>query len=242
VLSGTHEGVPGLPRGKSGLPAQEVRAAQRDRLLRAVIAAVAQAGYRDVTIADIVRRARVSRAAFYAHFADKEECFLAATNHGGQLMGERVRAATRAVPREAGAEGALRASVAAFLHFLVTEPQFARAFYIDMPAAGAGAAAQLETAHRGFARMNRIWHERALQEHPDWPVVPREAYYALAGGSAELVRALVRRDAIAELPRLEEPLVALHLAVLAGRRWPPPAGPSADPPAGPPAEPAAEPA
>ena len=32
-----------------------------------------------VRVAGIVRRARVSRAAFYAHFADKEDCFLAAT-------------------------------------------------------------------------------------------------------------------------------------------------------------------
>lgn len=196
-------------------------------MLRAVIGAVAQTGYRDVTVADIVRRARVSRAAFYAHFADKEECFLAATSHGGQLMAQRVLAATRAVPTAAGAKAALRASITAFLDFLVTEPEFARAFYIDMPAAGAGAAAQLEAAHRGFARANRRWHERARQDHPDWPVVPREAYYALAGASAELVRALVRRGAIAELPSLEEHMVALHLAVLAAQPWPVRAEPEA---------------
>ena len=41
VLARTHEGEPGLPRGRNGLPAETVRAAQRERLLRAVIAAVA---------------------------------------------------------------------------------------------------------------------------------------------------------------------------------------------------------
>src|SRR6266487_2743998 len=234
ILAGTHEGEPGLPRGRSGLPTEEVRAAQRERLVRAVIAAVAQSGFHNVTVADIVRRARVSRAAFYAHFADKEECFLAATSLGGRLMGDRVLVATRAVPRGASAEDALRASIGAFLGFLVAEPAFARAFYIDMPAAGAGAAAQLEAARRGFARLNRIWHERAREDHPDWPSVSREAYYALAGASAELVRAVVRADAIDTLPRLADTLVALHLAVLAARPWPAPPQPPPPPSPGPP--------
>src|SRR6266705_5391323 len=98
TLAKTHEGKPGLPRGRSRLPLPAVRASQRERLLRSVIAAVSESGYLAVTIADIVRRAKVSRAAFYAHFADKEDCFLAATRQGGQLMTGRVIAATRALP------------------------------------------------------------------------------------------------------------------------------------------------
>jgi len=39
------------------------------------VAAVAEHGFGNLTIADIVRRAKVSRAAFYAHFTDKEDCF-----------------------------------------------------------------------------------------------------------------------------------------------------------------------
>src|SRR6516162_11955539 len=86
TLAHTHEGKPGLPRGRNSLPEPDVRASQQERLRRAVIAAVAESGYPAVTIADIVRRARVSRAAFYAHFANKEECFLAATREGRELM------------------------------------------------------------------------------------------------------------------------------------------------------------
>src|SRR5215467_12629791 len=55
VLARTHEGEPGLPRGRSGLPPETVRAVQRERLLRSVIAAVAASGFSDVTVADIVR-------------------------------------------------------------------------------------------------------------------------------------------------------------------------------------------
>lgn len=219
VLARTHEGEPGLPRGRTGLPADEVREAQRERLLRAVIAAVDTAGLRDVTIADIVRGARVSRAAFYAHFADKEDCFLAAARQGGLLMADRVVSATRKAPDDASAEELLRASIGAFVDFLAEEPAFARAFYIDMPVAGPRAVRQLEAAQHGFARLNRAWHERARRDHPGWPAVPYQAYYALAGATTELVRAEVRRGLIDAANGLKDTLVALHLAVLAGRPW-----------------------
>jgi AcrR family transcriptional regulator len=219
VLARTHEGEPGLPRGRTGLPADEVREAQRDRLLRAVIAAVDTAGFRDVTVADIVRGARVSRAAFYAHFADKEDCFLAAARQGGLLLADRVTSAAKKAPDDASAEDLLRASLGAFVDFLAEEPAFARAFYIDMPVAGPRAVRQLEAAQHGFARLNRAWHERACRDHPGWPAVPYQAYYALAGATTELVRAEVRRGPIDASNGLKDTLVALHLAVLAGRPW-----------------------
>ncbi len=218
-LAGTREGEPGLPRGRSGLPADEVREAQRERLLRAVIAAVDTTGFRDVTVADIVRGARVSRAAFYAHFADKEDCFLAATRQGGLLMADRVVSATRKMPDDASADDVLRASIAAYVEFLAEEPAFARAFYVDMPLAGPRAVRLIEAAQHGFARLNRAWHQRARHDHPDWPAVPYEAYYALAGAATELVRFEVRRGPIDATGGLEDTLVALYLAVLAARRW-----------------------
>ncbi len=218
-LAGTHEGEPGLPRGRSGLPADEVREAQRERLLRAVIAAVDAAGFRDVTVADIVRAARVSKAAFYAHFADKEDCFLAATRQGGLRMADRVVAAVRKAPEDATAEDLLRASIAAYLAFLAEEPAFARAFYVDMPGAGPRAVRQIEAAQHGFARLNRAWHERARRDHPAWPAVPYQAYYALAGATTELVRIEVRRGTIDATDGLQDILVALHMAVLAAKPW-----------------------
>jgi AcrR family transcriptional regulator len=219
ALARTHEGEPGLPRGRSGLPIETVRAAQRERLLRAVIAAVAKTGFSDVTVADIVRGARVSKAAFYAHFADKEDCFLAATREGGQLMIDRVAAAARRVPPETSAEDALRASIAAFLEFLAQEPAFTRAFYVDMPAAGPRAVRRIEAAQHGFARLNRAWHERGRRDNPAWPIVPYQAYYALVGATAELVRVEVRHGRIHAIPGLEGTPVGLHLAVLAAQPW-----------------------
>jgi AcrR family transcriptional regulator len=197
-----------------------VRAAQRDRLLAAAVAAVAECGFHGMTVADIVRRAKVSRAAFYVHFSDKENCFLSATAHGGDLLFDAVTAATHGLPDDTPPEESLRAGVRAFLGFLAMEPAFARVFYVDMPAAGAGAVARFDTAQRRYADLNRAWHERARKQFPDWPEVPYDAYLGLSGATTELVAMRVRHGRTAELPELEDTLVALHLAVMAGQSWP----------------------
>jgi AcrR family transcriptional regulator len=220
TLARTHEGKPGLPRGRSHLPPPAVRASQRERLLRSVIAAVSESEYAAVTVADIVRRARVSRAAFYDHFAGKEDCFLAATGEGRQLMLTRVVSASRALPAGTSDEEVLRAACRAYLTFLADEPAFARVFFISMPAAGAHAVDRLHAASGMFADLNRAWHQRAREHHPEWPAVPDEAYLALAGGATELVRSMVRAGRTDALPDLEGTLVSLHLAVLAARPWP----------------------
>ena len=220
TLARTHEGKPGLPRGRSRLPLSAVRASQRERLLRSVIAAISESGYLAVTVADIVRGARVSRAAFYAHFADKEDCFLAATAEGRELMIAQVVSATRALPAGSRAEEILRVACRAYLEFLAGEPAFATVFYVHMPTAGPRALARLDAAAGRFAELNARWHHRAREHHPDWPLVPPEAYLALAGATDELVRSMVRAGHADKLPELEQTLVSFHLAVLAARRWP----------------------
>jgi AcrR family transcriptional regulator len=220
TLAKTHEGKPGLPRGRSHLPPSAVRASQRERLLRSVIAAVSESGFLAVTVADIVRGARVSRAAFYAHFADKEDCFLAATAEGRELMIAQVVSATHALPAGSGDEEVLRAAHRAYLAFLASEPAFTRVFYVHMPAAGPRAVDRLDAAPGLFADLNQKWHQRAREHHPEWPSVPPEVYLALAGATDELVRSMVRTGRTDALADLEETVVSLHLAVLAARPWP----------------------
>jgi AcrR family transcriptional regulator len=220
TLADTHEGKPGLPRGRSRLPAPAVQASQRERLLRAVVAAVADANYTEVTVADIVRRARVSRAAFYTHFTDKEDCFLAAARDGGRLMDDRIVASTRAVEPGTPDKDVLRAACRAFLAFITDEPEFAKIFYIDMPAAGPEAVDQLARAQHRYADLNQAWHDRARTRHPDWPALPDDAYLGLAGATAELVKARVRAGDTGAVRELEDTMVALHLAVMAGQTWP----------------------
>ena len=82
-----------LPRGTHGLDRDVVEASQRTRLLEAVGRAVAERGYAAATIDDVVRRAGVSKKTFYDHFADKQDCFLAAYEAASEELLERVREA-----------------------------------------------------------------------------------------------------------------------------------------------------
>ena len=52
------------------------RDAFRGRLLDGLAESIAERGYRDTTVADVVRNAKTSKRTFYGHFASKEECFI----------------------------------------------------------------------------------------------------------------------------------------------------------------------
>jgi AcrR family transcriptional regulator len=71
-----------LPRGRHALAPEEVLRDQRERLLAAVPAVAAERGYEAMSVSDIVKRAAVSRNAFYENFSDKQDCVAAAQEVG----------------------------------------------------------------------------------------------------------------------------------------------------------------
>src|SRR6185295_3864410 len=96
-----------LPRGPHGLSRDEVERSQRRRLLQATTDVVAERGYVKTTVAHILERAGVSRATFYALFADREACFQAAYAANAELVArvmaaeiEHVRSSADADPLE----------------------------------------------------------------------------------------------------------------------------------------------
>ncbi len=71
-------GMTPLPRGRHGLSREQVEASQRLRLMRAMAEVMAEKGYARTSVADILRRARVSRETFYELFDSKQDCFMSA--------------------------------------------------------------------------------------------------------------------------------------------------------------------
>lgn len=67
-----------LPRGRHGLSAEEVSSHQRERMLAAVAAIIAEQGYGSLTVEHVIDLAGVSRSTFYVHFENKREAALAA--------------------------------------------------------------------------------------------------------------------------------------------------------------------
>ncbi|MDZ4825759.1 MAG: TetR/AcrR family transcriptional regulator [Actinomycetota bacterium] len=77
-------------RGKS---AEERRADQRQRLVRAAIEEFADRGYHKTSVEDIVRRAKTSRTAFYAFFDNRDDAMYGALQMSLRLLLDHVRAA-----------------------------------------------------------------------------------------------------------------------------------------------------
>jgi AcrR family transcriptional regulator len=79
------------------------------RLLEGMAHAVADKGYADTTIADIVREAGVSRRTFYEHFAGKAECLVAlyeaASHNALKVLRDAIDPATTGRAGGAGAVG-----------------------------------------------------------------------------------------------------------------------------------------
>jgi len=59
-------------------------------MLLAIAHAVAEEGYPAVSVADVLKRARVSRATFYEHFSSKEECFAHAYETAADVLAAQV--------------------------------------------------------------------------------------------------------------------------------------------------------
>lgn len=147
-----------LPAGRHGFSREQVEHNQRERLIAALAAAVAEKGYRAVTITDLTRRARVSRRVFYANFEGKEECFLAAFG----VVVDHVRAlAAEAAANAAGWPDQAVAAARAVLVFFAAEPDLARLCLVESQAAGPAVSARFhEAVHEAVPYIERGRAER----------------------------------------------------------------------------------
>lgn len=117
----------------------------RERLLRGMTDAAARDGYAKASVAKVIERAGVSRATFYEHFADKEDCFLAAYREVSSRMRSRVRDAAHGSPPSCRP----RAVLEVLLAELAADPAGARLILVEALAAGPA---------------TRVEHERLIED------------------------------------------------------------------------------
>jgi AcrR family transcriptional regulator len=204
-----------LPRGPHRLRREVVEASQRERMLDAIVQAVAEKGYSATTVGDVVSRAGVSRKTFYEHFRDKEECFLAAYDEGVEILMDQIRSAGE---RADSFYERMQARVRAYLTLLVEEPAFARAYLIEVFAAGEAALERRRAVHARLSKFGRELNEDARREFPEMPEVPDEVFVAAFGAINELLYTYVSEGRTAELLELQEPIEYVQSALFAGRR------------------------
>ncbi len=202
-----------LPRGLSALPVAEVAASQRGRMMQAIVEEVAERGYRATSVQDVIRRARVSRSAFYAVFTDKEDAFAAAHLAASEQLLDLIAAAALAVPATDW-RARHRAGVEAYLSGFMSAPAYAVAFMLEARAAGPRLLDQRDRVLERHARGIEAVARQARREDPSLSHFARAASIGLAGAADELATREIRARRVDRLLELVDPIVDLHLAVL----------------------------
>jgi AcrR family transcriptional regulator len=189
-----------LPTGAHGIPADVVARNQRERLVAAVAEACAEHGYAETSVADLAHRASVSTATFYKLFPGKRECALEAHR---ELLGRLLEEVDGACLAAADRAAKVRAGIGAVLNLLAADPPTARLLTIEILALGPEGASRNDAAVKTFAaRLRGAGQPDATPSGPDteWVVV---------AGIAMLIGKRVMAGEAADLPELEDDLVAL---------------------------------
>lgn len=190
-------------------PAEELD--HRARLLDAITDAVTEKGYAQVTIADIVRHARVSKRTFYENFVDKEACFLAAYSAMSDQLLTRIAAAAMA---EREVEARLSAAAEAYVGMLEERPALTRTLLLEIQAAGDKALKLRRVIQERFVDLLCVLVELARAERPELASLPRPLATAIAGGINELLLHTLERGPTAELGEVGRTAVLLLRSVL----------------------------
>lgn len=189
---------------RCGLSRSEVLENQRRQIFDGMAAALANHGYEDMEVTDVVELAGVSRATFDEHFDCKEACFSAAYEDGVERLASSIEEIAKVEHR-----WAMRVSdgLRAGLEFLAADPALARLLLVESLAA---------------ARPARIEHERSLSRLTEalrppgdfWgcEAVPDETRRLLAGGLASHVAGRVLAGEAKRLPQDHDLLLGFLLA------------------------------
>ena len=105
----------------------------RQRLVEGMAASIRERGYRETTVADIVRYARTSRRTFYAEFSTKDECYLALLYTTNAKMRQRIE---EAVDPTAPWRRQVRQAVEAYIAAAASEPAIMLSWIRELPALG----------------------------------------------------------------------------------------------------------
>lgn len=199
-----------FPAGVRTLPADLVKAVQRERLLAAITEAVTEIGYNTLTVQNVLARAGISRPTFYEQFEDKEDCFLAAFDAASTRMYERIEAVvSNSGP---GWRDRLRSGIAELLRFIADEPQEARLVLVEARASSpTGLRRRDELLDRFAACIDALVRED-LDEPPS-----AIAAAGVVGGIESVLYARLQKGETEDLDALLPSLMYFAVLAYAGR-------------------------
>ncbi|MCV7285490.1 TetR/AcrR family transcriptional regulator [Mycolicibacterium wolinskyi] len=184
----------------------------RLRLLDGLTAAINDKGYRDTTVADIVRHARTSKRTFYDQFASKEECFIELLRANNAALVTRIRSA---VDADAPWQDQIGQAVGAYVDHIESAPAITLSWIRELPALGSAARPLQRAALRELTDLLIELSDSAGFRHAELPTLTRPMAIILLGGLRELTALIVEDDR--DIREIYEPALAASKAILGPR-------------------------
>jgi AcrR family transcriptional regulator len=198
-------------RGRHAPPPEVRLPLQRDRLLQAAALEFAEHGYAGTGSDSISRRAGMSKATFYEHFANKEECILALFDLAVRTVQDAMAQAARQAPSDARER--MRAGTRAFLAVLSDHPEFAQTLLVEIIGAGPQAAMHRDAILQGFAQVLDVENAAAARRGLIGRFASPHDTFAVVGAIAELISRQVRlgipEDAVELAPVIDRLIFGL---------------------------------
>jgi AcrR family transcriptional regulator len=191
-------------------PANDDPGGFRRRLLDGLAASIVEDGYRETTVANIVRRARTSRRTFYEHFAGKEECFVALL---AAVNDEMLRRIPAAVDPNSPWQDQVRQAIEAWIGFAESQPAITLSWIREVPSLSVPACRQDMT--QAFVGMIQMLCDTEPMRAAGIGPVPRELAVMLLGGLRELAATTVEDGG--RIRDVSETAVRASIALLSSR-------------------------
>jgi AcrR family transcriptional regulator len=205
-----------VPRGRHAPPLEVRLEVQRERLFEAAAAVFARSGYADASAESISREAGMSKATFYEHFANKEECILALFDEGARTVLLAMAEATASAGPDPGDR--MRAGINAFLEQIASHGNESQTLLVEIIGAGPRAIERRDAILQSFADALYEEAEHAARLGQSKRFASREDAYAVIAAGAELASRQVRLTQPADPRELEPVLERLLLGALSQGR------------------------
>jgi AcrR family transcriptional regulator len=196
-----------LPSGRSSMPRRAIKKSQRERIVDATAAIVAEKGLAKLTIPEIASRANVSLQTFYEMYPSKHDAFL-----GAQKVG--MHQALQVAGEAFGARGdswpcAVDVGLRALIDYLSSEPAHAHLSVVDTFAASPEAIEIRGATLQAFGAYLSPGYEIARE-------LPAVVAEAVVGGVWQVLHHSIESGRLAELGEAAPQLTYLALTPFLG--------------------------
>jgi AcrR family transcriptional regulator len=208
-----HEREHRAPRGRHAPPLEVRQDRQRRRLYAAASTVFAGVGYADATAEAIARAAGMSKATFYEHFDNKEDCIIALHDDANAAVLEAMRRTGEDYSQGDPADR-VRAVIHTLLEVLAAFPDEAQTLLVEIIGAGPRAIERRDKVLADYAAyIDSVNREDAERGSAPRFASPHDSF-AIVGAVVELASRQIRTGQPDDIRDLEPVVERLVLGLL----------------------------